>query len=127
MVTVAVAVAVEVVVAVAVAVVMAVAVAVPVAAAVAVVVAVVIPTPLRLQQAATHCGAGGEVEGERMQGVKKHRVVPRPEGVIGIRGFVGSYLRCGVVWCGVVWCGVDVRGGSEEIEHLLWDLAVALS
>ena len=25
------------------------------------------------------------VEGERMPGVEKHRVVPRPEGVIGIR------------------------------------------
>jgi hypothetical protein len=25
------------------------------------------------------------VEGKRMPGVKKHRVVPRPEGVIGIR------------------------------------------
>ena len=26
----------------------------------------------------------GGVEGERMPGVKKHRVVPRPEGVISI-------------------------------------------
>ena len=41
--------------------------------------------PSRLQHAATHCGAGGGVEGERMPGVKKHRVVPRPEGVIGNR------------------------------------------
>ena len=28
------------------------------------------------------------MEGERMLGVKKHRVVPRPEGVIGIRDSV---------------------------------------
>ena len=28
--------------------------------------------------------AGGGVEGERMPGVKKHREVPRPEGVVGI-------------------------------------------
>ena len=41
--------------------------------------------PHPLAPPATHCGAGGGVEGERMPGVKKHRVVPRPEGVIGIR------------------------------------------
>ncbi len=41
--------------------------------------------PLPLAPPATQCGAGGGVEGERMPGVKKHRVVPRPEGVFGIR------------------------------------------
>ena len=44
-----------------------------------------IPTPLRHQQPTVVLEGG--VEGERMPGVKKHRVVPRPEGVMafGIR------------------------------------------
>ena len=47
-------------------------------------------------------GAGGGVEGERMPGVKKHRVVPRPEGVVGIRHSGDGHTPVTTKFCEVV-------------------------
>jgi hypothetical protein len=63
-------------------------------------VVVVILTPLRLQQPTVVLEGGWR--GERMPGVKKHRVVPRPEGVFGIRDSGDGHTPVTTKTCAVV-------------------------